>query len=248
VRVDGELRPGNGKQLAGVFGRNVVRQDRLVDGVLVEKRLGDHGDLVNQQVGARCGLLDVRAVAGVAGKDDRVPRVGDLVPAGGHDELSMINVEGRHGDTSLAEDEAGTDVMGFDLDARYRIHFVRETDSPIFGEGIPQIGHHLFGSRRAENHERRLTAAERGLDPTAHPKVGQPVDVIRVEVGQKMGVDAAQRNLLLPKTNRRTPPEVEDEPQPWHFHQRAISEAVHRRDRASGAEQRDRARLQKSLA
>ena len=158
---------------------------------------------------------------------------------GGLDEISMIDVERRHGDTRLAEDEAGTDVMSFDLNALDRIHLVRETDSPIFGEGVPQIGHHLFRPRRAVNHERRLPAAERGLDPAAHPQIGQPVDVVRVEVGQKMGVDGAQRNLLLPETNRRPPPEVEDEPQPRDFHQRAVSVAIHRRDRASGAEQRD---------
>ena len=158
---------------------------------------------------------------------------------GGLDEISMIDVEGRHGNTRLAEDEAGTDVMSVDLNALDRIHLVRETDSPIFGEGLPQIGHHLFRPRRAVNHERRLAAAKWGLDPAAHPQIGQPVDVVRVEVGQKMGVDGPQRNLLLPETNRRPPPEVEDEPQPRDFHQRAVSVAIHRRDRAPGAEQRD---------
>src|SRR5678815_532288 len=54
-----------------------------------------------------------------------------------------------------------------------------------------------------------------------------------------MGVDGPQRNLFLPKTNRGSPPEVEDEPQPRDLHQRAVSVAVRRRDRASGAEQRD---------
>jgi hypothetical protein len=61
--------------------------------------------------------------------------------------------------------------------------------------------------------------------------------MIRVEVCNEVYIDAAESNLLLPETDRNSPPHIEDEPLTAHFNQRAVSEAVWRGYRAACAKE-----------
>jgi hypothetical protein len=92
----------------------------------------------------------------------------------------MIDLEGAHLDLVLIEDHAFLDFVRNQLCAFGRI--ASAADAQVDGESLRQMFHHLPGSLRTPNIERRAPFAPRPADPTRQPKIGKPDHVIGMMV------------------------------------------------------------------
>src|SRR5262249_56314655 len=118
----------------------------------------------------RCALrmlLEVLAVARIAGQDDRASLVVDAIAVGRLDQSAVVDFKRGDPYAVLVVDDAVACIFGRrDRYAFHGIFLVRVADTNIVGIGALEILHQRHGALRPDDAERALPIAVVAADPT----------------------------------------------------------------------------------